>query len=482
MDIPEWMSGTSPVVWKALRFSTLTICVMGILGNVSSIAVLGRHLSEIPGSMILLALGIADLGVVTAVAARIVAYVVNGYRLFTRILEWWFLYCYYCSIYLTILLSVDRYIQSAKSMLLLKINYKKILKRTELAVFGAMLIVTLPHLLGNLIKYDQQPHLLRVVPCEYGVVWGLCEEVKRYAMAEPRIEYPHLYRCDQFADDESLLTKAIIDVVYPMCKSEEKTNYSSVCKNRQISIAAPKFTKTFAMYFSYPMLFVCYNKADFMRHDPDFVKALYLGVDLSLRYIIPCAILGVINILLVLAVRKAQIQHANITGEARVSLFKLPIVKTVVMIASVFLICHAGGSAIFILDILRAFWGSTDVIGYDVSQTNTLMDSSIHAHAVIFKELGFLPAAVNSSVNILIYCIFLPIFRSCWKKMHLPQIAREQVRDKTASPPLTEASLIPWEDLPSTEDDCGIGCNTKVGQVLPYRYKMCNTVFLRMKS
>ncbi len=50
MDIPEWMSGTSPFVWKALRFSTLTICVLGILGNVSSVVVLGRHLSEIPGS------------------------------------------------------------------------------------------------------------------------------------------------------------------------------------------------------------------------------------------------------------------------------------------------------------------------------------------------------------------------------------------------------------------------------------------------
>ncbi len=453
MDIPEWMSGTSPIVWKALQFSTLTVCVLGILGNVSSVAVLGRHMSEIPGSMLLLALGIADLGVVTAVTARILAYVVNGYSVFTRVLEWWFLYCYYCSIYLTILLSVDRYMQSAKSMLLLKINYKEILKRAILAVFGAMFVVALPHLLGNLIKYNQKPHLLRLLPCEYRVARSLCEEVKWFAILP----------CDQFDGNESLLTKAVHDVVYAMCKSEEKTNYRTICKNRQISISAPKFTKTFAMAYSPLILHVCYNKADFMRHDPDFVKALYLGMDLSLRYIIPSVILGAINILLVLAVRRAQIQHAVITGEARVSLFKLPILKTVVMIVFVFLICHAGGSAIFILDILRAFRGSTDVTGRDVTNTNTLMDSSLHAHAVIFKELGFLLATVNSSVNILVYCFFLPVFRSFWKKMHAPHISREQVQNEAGSPPLTEASLIPWEDLQSTEDDCRVGCSSKVG-------------------
>ncbi len=178
MDIPEWMSGTSPVVWKALRFSTLTICVLGILGNVSSVAVLVRHLSEIPGSRLVLALGIADLGVVTAVAARILAYVVNGYSVFTRILEWWFLYCYYCSIYLTILLSVDRYMQSAKSMLLLKINYKKILKRVTLAVFGVMLIDTLPHLLGNFIKYHRRPHVISAVACDDTDTRSMCEVLK----------------------------------------------------------------------------------------------------------------------------------------------------------------------------------------------------------------------------------------------------------------------------------------------------------------
>ncbi len=173
MDLPEWLSETSPVVWKALRFSTIAVCVLGILGNVSSLTVLGRHLNEIPGSWLLLALGIADLGVVTAITARILAFVAFGYSRLTRVLEWWFLYCYYCSVYMTILLSVDRYMQSAKSMLLLRINYKRILKIAILSIFGATLLVSLPHLLGNFIKYHHKPHLVTFRHC-YDIE-GICQ-------------------------------------------------------------------------------------------------------------------------------------------------------------------------------------------------------------------------------------------------------------------------------------------------------------------
>ncbi len=98
--------------------------MLGILENMPSPTILGYHVNEIPGSRLLLALGIADLGVVTAGTARIVVFLAYCYSLLPRDLEWWFLYCNYCSVYLNILLSVDMYMQSSKSMLLLRINYK----------------------------------------------------------------------------------------------------------------------------------------------------------------------------------------------------------------------------------------------------------------------------------------------------------------------------------------------------------------------
>ncbi len=148
MDIDERQSDASPERWKAFHFSTLVVCVLGVLGNVSSLIVLLRHLKEIAGSRLLLALAVADLGVVSAIAFRTLSYVTYGNSQFTQVLEWWFLYCYYCSIYLTILLSLDRYLHTAKSLLLRTINYKKMLKRAIVAVYAVMFIISLPHLLG----------------------------------------------------------------------------------------------------------------------------------------------------------------------------------------------------------------------------------------------------------------------------------------------------------------------------------------------
>ncbi len=165
MDIHERQSGASPERWKAFHFSTLAVCVLGALGNVSSLVVLKRHLSEIAGSRLLLALAVADLGVVSAIAFRTLSYFTYGNSQLTQVLEWWFLYCYYSSIYLTILLSLDRYLHTAKPMLLRKVHYKKILKRAIVGVFGVMLIISLPHLLGTFVRYFYGSHLVKFSAC-----------------------------------------------------------------------------------------------------------------------------------------------------------------------------------------------------------------------------------------------------------------------------------------------------------------------------
>ncbi len=433
MDIPEWQSDTNPAVWKAMRFSTIAICVLGILGNVSSVLVLGRHLRDISGSRLLLALGIADLGVVTAITARILAFVAYGYSRLTRVLEWWFLYCYYCSIYITILLSVDRYMQSAKSMLLLRINYRKILKIVISAVFAAMLVITLPHLLGNFIKYHFKNHLIKFNDC---FVTGTCQVWEN----EEEYDYFYEYNCESFNWIKSKSApEKYRDVILNACRSLKSINFTINCR-QGYSVPAPKFVPAMVIVVQWGYIWACDHTADFMRHDPDFVKSLYLGVDLPLRYVIPCITLVIVNVRLVLAVRRAHIQHAEITGTARVSLLKLPILKTVAAIVVVFLVCHTGGSAIFIMDIVRMFQSGSVSGNYLHGDVNTLLGDTTHTNGLVFQHLGFLLAALNSSVNALIYAMFLPTFRNHWREMFWLKS-----KPKSHKPP--KAAVAPWEEL-----------------------------------
>ena len=87
MDIHEKQSFAPTERWIGFQFSTLVVCVLGILGNVSSLIVLCRHLKEIAGSRLLLALAVADLGVVISFASRTLAYVTYDENWLTQVLD-----------------------------------------------------------------------------------------------------------------------------------------------------------------------------------------------------------------------------------------------------------------------------------------------------------------------------------------------------------------------------------------------------------
>ncbi len=110
IDLHERQSSAPAERWRAFQFSTLVVCVLGILGNVSSLVVLKRHLDAIAGSRLLVALAVADLNVVTSVVSRTLGYVTYGNHELTQVIDWWFIYSYYCNIYLTVLLSLYRYV------------------------------------------------------------------------------------------------------------------------------------------------------------------------------------------------------------------------------------------------------------------------------------------------------------------------------------------------------------------------------------
>ncbi len=445
MDIDERQSLASPERWKAFHFSTLVVCVLGVLGNVSSLVVLIQHLNEIAGSRLLLALAVADLGVVSSISFRTLSYVTYGNSQLTQVLEWWFLYCYYCSIYLTVLLSIDRYLHSAKSMFLRKINYKKILKRAIFAVFAVMLVISLPHLLGPCIQYFYGSHMVIIRACpKNGTFCNLTSsqwEVNvcgEKSFAGRNISYSELGEYQGFVD--------------AMCSQfSNRAICWWECGCQLVSLPVGKFRHTYfaeidyeaRLRTNYPKLKnslrVCSLDMKSMRHDPDFVKAVYLGIDLPLRYIIPCLVLVVLNIYLVVVVRKANQRHSEIANTSRTPLLNLPVLRSVVGIVFVFLGCHTGGIGLFIIDIFRVFENS-DRVGLGTT-VNVFLGENSATRGLEMKGSAYLLAAVNSVINILLYCFFLPTFREKWVSFF--NVGRKQ-RSPSKEP---AQDLIPIEEV-----------------------------------
>ncbi len=422
----------------------------------------------IAGSRLLLALGVADLGVVTSVASRTLSYATYGNNWLTKVVDWWFLYCYYCSIYITVLLSLDRYLHTAKAMLLRRIDYQSILKRLIVAVFAVMLLITLPHLLGNFVRYHHGPHVGRSLHCPFR---SFCENASSIRV---RRKF-----CNQ--QDNALSPskqEAYNRLTSGLCDLAEKSDYNhSVCFSQPVYVPTNKFRHRLnALYNFYSSKYatenlqvtLCTVAASAMRYDIDFVKAVYLGIDLTLRYVIPCCILVFINIALVVSVRKAQRQHSDISQTASTSLLNMPVLRTAMGIVFVFLICHTGGAGLFILDVFRAFAEQTK--GFIGTTVNVFMDEDLATQGLEMKYSALLLAAVNSSLNVAMYCFFLPNFRNYWRllflcrcKCKMPQMFKKTIQ-----------GLIPLEEMETPSLSVSHSLNithTRLSQwILPFRF------------
>ncbi len=423
MDIHEMQSNASPERWKGFHLSTLVVCVLGVLGNVSSLVVLKSHLNEIAGSLLLLALAVADMGVVSSIAFRTLSYVINGNTQLTQLLEWGFLYCYYCSIYFTVFLSLDRYLHTAKSMLLRVINYKKIVKRAILAVFAVMLVISLPHLLGTYVRYFYGSHMVRIRACTKD------RNFTRQDLCNLSSSHWEVHVCGDTDSSRQNISYAELgqyqSFVDGMCDRVSRTKYScylSDCECNVTSVQGRKFQTTYFAEVDYDVrqkehvinnsIRVCSLDMKTMRYDPDFVKAVYLGIDLPLRYVIPALVIVAMNIYLVVIVRKANQRHSEITQTSRTSLLNLPVLRSVIGILFVFLGCHTGGFGLFIVDVFRAFENSQgDGLG---SSVNVFLKEDRATRGLEMKGSAYLLAALNSAINILLYCFFLPTFREKW--------------------------------------------------------------------
>ncbi len=425
MDVLEQQSSAPPWRWKAFHFSTLVVCVLGVLGNTSSLVVLKLNIKEIAGSRLLFALAVADLGVVSAIAFRTLSYVIYDNGQVTQVLEWLYLYWCYCSAYLTVLLGLDRYLHSAKSMLLRKIDYKKILRRSIIAVFASMLVISLPHLLGTCVHYFHGSHLVRSRSClkdQDGFCnrsiassrWEIhmCDDAHNSAPKTQNLSYSELGEHQRFVDT--------------LCGNHSTSRLScwGYCACHLDSLSPVKFTPTYRVdihvdYSGGCQLHICRTAKKAMRYDPEFVKAVYLGLDLPIRYIIPCCVLVFINICLVVSVFRAKKRHSNMTGKSVSSLLNLPIFWSVVCIVLVFLGCHTAGVGLFVKDLYSVFG---DPRGVENAINLYLDENFATTLGLEMKAVAFLLPAVNSTINIFLYYLFLPVFRKEWSLLFVPKM------------------------------------------------------------
>ncbi len=428
MDIHERQSLEPEHTWQCFNFFTVVVCGLGFIGNVSSLFVLLRHQKGIAGSRPLLALAVADVGVVLSIAWRTIAYSTTGYSQQTATAEWICLYWYYCSIYFTILLSVDRCLSSAYPMWLLKINYTKLQRRIIASVFPAVFLITLPHLLGFTVTYHHGSHSM-AVHCR--MKNDICRLLYHRTSSDnvPLM----LVQCGNLSDRQTLSTsdplrlEHIPELLDTLCNSPTESN-SSTCE--RVRTPADKFTPHLITGLSFDeimdyndtsdihrlFLSVCNSTPTSMRHDPDFVKAIYLGIDLPLRYIIPCLALVAINIRLLVAVYQAQKRHKQIIGDSSpVSLLDLPALKSVGAIILVFAFCHTGGLGMYITDVIRAFY--SQAIHGPAGNAAAFLDESSATDALLFRYTAYFLSAVNSSTNFILYCLYLPTFRGLFPSL-----------------------------------------------------------------
>ena len=157
------------------NFFTVVVCGLGFIGNASSLFVLLRHQKGIAGFRPLLALAVADMGLVGPVyclAYRGVPYnrlhtvhAVSRRRLLNMMNG---SACIGTTIVTVSTSPSCRYLSSAYPMLLLKMNYTKLQAGIISSVFPAVLLISLPHLLGFIVTYHHGSHSM-IVPCHFKI-------------------------------------------------------------------------------------------------------------------------------------------------------------------------------------------------------------------------------------------------------------------------------------------------------------------------
>ncbi len=158
-----WRRGSYLIPWADKMDASvplITVCVavgiMGLFGTLSSLPVLVRNRTENPIFRLLIGLTVADAGVLVSLSLLVPIYAgwtCNWPRVLVRAPHHAYRYFYFCSIYLTVLLSLDRYLVTSRPLMMRRINYKKLQRRLIAAVFAGVLLLVVPDVLANELYY-----------------------------------------------------------------------------------------------------------------------------------------------------------------------------------------------------------------------------------------------------------------------------------------------------------------------------------------
>ncbi len=386
--------------------------ILGIIVNISSFLVLVRNRDGIPVSRVLLGLTVADTGVLVSVFAL-------SFRVY-----WWGTslasaftanrYFYFCSIYITVLLSLDRYVVTSRPLLVRRINHKKLQWRLVASVFVVAIPLVVPQFLSYTLYFDgcthhtifeREPHnetqagkFLEVlcnksVQCELDTNNDTWWETLRLS---GNLSSPEATSCDELE---------------PLRRF--------YCEGDQTTFDGKKFTrrKEFEMCYVYLVTYLRNDTTIEIKHvlfhlpllwNPRFKYGYTVLVVLFLRYILPTSILFYVNIRLVQIVRAARHQHSALVNrelqEEGTHAQNTGILKMVIVVVGIFLLLH-------LLALAEDMWF---LIGVSIAGPNY--------HSSFLNNFGTLTAilvtaclsGVNSTVNVGIYCFFLPQFRKKW--------------------------------------------------------------------
>ncbi len=414
------------------RYEVLALlCACGILGNSSSFFVLIRNLAVIPSARLLLGLTLADTMVLVSAFVLSLFHILTSMNLICWNDTWnrmqdvcfaTYYYFYFCSIYMTVALSLDRYLVTTRPLLLRQINYKKFQGRVQAAVFVVSLALALPGTIGRFIKvpicthHETYDYYGPTDPIGYLYLFcahSVCNDTVTYVYQESM--YPYDYRLDPTPSRRDCSRVRVdIDVFQPLkrcyCNGEDCTTHDS--RTFIIRKGTEKCFTYRAYYYRGSLLMNVHEHVPFFRPlflDSSFILGYSFGVVFPVRYLLPMVVLAWANIRLVQAVRRGQRAHRSLVEnqerQAPVEAQDTGILKTAVTVSGGFLLLHTLALGLDISLLVHTFY----------TGPNSTPHSKYPRQAVTSLYQITIPiSSLNSAINLAIYCWFLPQFRKRW--------------------------------------------------------------------
>ncbi len=382
----------------------ILVCVLGCLGNISSFLVLIRYRNDIPASRILVGLTAADTCLLLSLIANgtLGVMTIHGIvQVGTLHTEDVYEYFYISSIYMTVAVSVDRYLVTSRPLMMRRLNHKSLQWRVQLVVAIFSAAVVLPEIVSQYVDIESCMH--HVITTENLYVHGMIiqEICQNRDFIEPS-ERAYVHRS---------FTKNRCPICYSRLNVEvDKTDHyfhHLPCAPHQC--ATPDQFKILAPLLSFCSatvkhphtaagvlrnqglvergnLDLCYHynitgndqqwginvleePSKYTLIDTkEYQRAYALGVVFPFRYVIPVLCLVFTSVSLVRVVRKATANQRSLITQSAVdnrTLASTNMLKIVLTVGVVFIVSHTLGLGCHLGKILYTF-GSEYGINYTI--------------------------------------------------------------------------------------------------------------------